>query len=71
MGLPTEESWPGITQHPNFNRVQWQQWAPIDPRDYIREESIDDQGLDLLKKMLVYEPSRRITAKQALQHPYF
>jgi serine/threonine protein kinase len=32
---------------------------------------IDDQGLDLLYKMLEYEPCRRITAKSALQHPYF
>jgi dual-specificity kinase len=27
--------------------------------------------LDLLKKMFVYDPSQRITAKQALNHPFF
>lgn len=27
--------------------------------------------LDLLKKIFVYDPSERITAKQALQHPWF
>ncbi len=27
-------------------------------------------AVDLLKKMLVYEPSERITAHQALKHPY-
>lgn len=27
--------------------------------------------LDLLKKIFVYDPARRITAKQALQHPWF
>ena len=27
--------------------------------------------LDLLKKIFVYDPQRRITAKQALQHPWF
>ncbi|POR32811.1 Dual specificity protein kinase lkh1 [Tolypocladium paradoxum] len=27
--------------------------------------------LDLLRKMFVYDPSRRITAKQALEHPWF
>jgi dual-specificity kinase len=27
--------------------------------------------LDLLKKIFVYDPNDRITAKQALQHPWF
>ncbi|KAG6012006.1 hypothetical protein E4U43_007990 [Claviceps pusilla] len=27
--------------------------------------------LDLLKKIFVYDPSQRITAKQALNHPWF
>jgi dual-specificity kinase len=27
--------------------------------------------LDLLRKIFVYDPNRRITAKQALQHPWF
>ncbi|KAK8201655.1 kinase-like domain-containing protein [Phyllosticta capitalensis] len=29
------------------------------------------QFLDLLKKIFVYDPSKRITAKQALNHPWF
>ena len=31
----------------------------------------DPHGLDLLERMLQFEPSRRISAKEALQHPYF
>lgn len=29
------------------------------------------QFLDLLKKIFVYDPKARITAKQALKHPWF
>jgi dual-specificity kinase len=29
------------------------------------------QFLDLLQKIFVYDPAHRITAKQALQHPWF
>ncbi len=32
---------------------------------------LDPVGLDLLEQMLRYEPNQRITAKAALNHPYF
>jgi serine/threonine protein kinase len=31
---------------------------------------LDEQGLDLLDKMLKCNPAERITAKDAMQHPY-
>jgi casein kinase II subunit alpha len=30
-----------------------------------------EQVMDLLKKMLVYDHEMRLTAKQAMAHPYF
>lgn len=33
--------------------------------------SLDQMGLDLLSQMLRYEPQHRITARAAVQHPYF
>jgi len=32
---------------------------------------MDDEGLDLLKKMLTYDPNQRISAWEALRHSYF
>lgn len=32
---------------------------------------IGDEGIDLLSKMLTYDPSKRVTAQVALLHPYF
>jgi hypothetical protein len=33
--------------------------------------AIDPAGLDLLKRMIQYQPQLRISAKEALSHPYF
>ncbi|KAH7826340.1 putative CDK5 [Monocercomonoides exilis] len=33
--------------------------------------SLDVSGMDLLLKMLQYDPSKRITAREALNHPWF
>ena len=34
-------------------------------------KELNTQALDLLKKMLEKEPSKRLSAKKALSHPYF
>lgn len=36
-----------------------------------RFKNVDPQAVDLLSKMLVFDPKRRITAAEALEHPYF
>lgn len=42
-------------------------------RDYNQPlcNNLDDDGLSLLEAMLVYDPAGRISAKSAVNHPYF
>ncbi|KAJ4459628.1 putative Cyclin-dependent kinase A-1 [Paratrimastix pyriformis] len=68
LGTPTEEVWPGVTKlpdykstFPNFRAKPWSQIMP----------QLDPVGLDLFARMMQYEPAKRISAKAALQHPYF
>ncbi|KEY71605.1 hypothetical protein S7711_06065 [Stachybotrys chartarum IBT 7711] len=68
LGKPTEEVWPGITSYPDFKST-FPKWE----RDWSRPlcANLDAKGLDLLEMMLVYDPAGRISAKQAINHPYF
>ncbi|KAF2123254.1 kinase-like domain-containing protein [Lophiotrema nucula] len=68
LGTPTEQDWPGVTSFPDF-KSSFPKWIRTDIADVTT--SLDDLGLDLLDALLVYDPAGRISAKQAVQHPYF
>jgi hypothetical protein len=46
-----------------FKSIKWQIFERQNLRDLIHIQLIDDQGLDLLQKMLEYDPARRISAR--------
>ncbi|KAG0238278.1 Cyclin-dependent kinase catalytic subunit, partial [Mortierella sp. GBA43] len=67
-GTPTEDTWPGVTS--------LKDWKPVFPswhRQPLEKTlpTLCPEGIDLLDKMIEYDPARRISAKRALLHPYF
>ena len=68
MGTPSERSWPGISQFPEYKN-NFHIYATQDLRLILPQ--IDQLGLDLLSRMLQLRPEMRISAKDALQHPWF
>jgi len=68
LRTPTEELWPGVTQLPDF-KASFPNWATMNLKNSMKK--LEPSGLDLLEAMLVYDPSKRISAKKALLHPYF
>jgi serine/threonine protein kinase len=68
MGTPSELSWPGISQYPEY-KTNFTVYHTQDIRNYLPQ--IDPVGIQLIGSMLQLRPELRVSAQQALQHPWF
>jgi len=68
LGTPSESIWPGVTKLRDYKKT-FPNWSPTSLQSIV--PGVELEGIDLLSKMLKYDPSSRITAQEALQHPYF
>lgn len=46
-------------------------WSSLIPKDVAQIAPPSPEGIDLLSKLLRYDHNQRLTAKQAMQHPFF
>ncbi|GAA5884683.1 hypothetical protein JCM16303_003713 [Sporobolomyces ruberrimus] len=76
LGTPTPQSWPGLSQMPDF-KSSFPVWRgatsltePGGGWDKVLPE-MEPMGLELIRKLLIIDPEKRISAKVALHHPYF
>mmetsp|Transcript_18778 Transcript_18778/g.26017 ORF Transcript_18778/g.26017 Transcript_18778/m.26017 type:complete len:329 (+) Transcript_18778:115-1101(+) len=67
LGTPDETIWPGVSQLRDWH--EFPQWKPQSLAEAI--PGLNEDGIDLLQKMLVFNPAERIHAVEALNHPYF
>jgi len=68
LGTPNEEVWRGCTNLPDY-KSNFPKWVRQDLKKIIPEA--DPLAIDLLERMLIYEPNQRVSAKTALEHQYF
>lgn len=68
LGTPNEAMWEGVTLLSEY-MPEFPRWPQRSIGERVKH--LDPHGLDLLSKMLIYNPARRITAQTALLHPYF
>jgi len=68
LGTPSEASWPGVSSLPDYKPVfpKWEKQA-------IREvlpSTMEEDAASLLSALLTYQPSKRTSARNALQHSF-
>ncbi|KAJ3039896.1 TFIIH complex serine/threonine-protein kinase subunit kin28 [Rhizophlyctis rosea] len=68
LGTPTEDDWPGMKSLPAF--VASTEKNMKTPFKALFTAAQDD-ALDLLEKLLPYDPLKRLSAEEALNHFYF
>ncbi|GFQ81356.1 hypothetical protein TNCT_276141, partial [Trichonephila clavata] len=65
IGSPEESQWPEVSMPwVSFKNYKKQPLEAVVPE-------ISEEGLDLLQKLLIFDPLQRISAKDAMNHNYF
>jgi len=77
LGTPTTSDWPGwkdlkfaaFFEGRNYTvNTFYEIFAGL---SFTGGVYLSDEGIDLLEQMFIYDPSKRITAAEALNHPWF
>ncbi|CAD6235671.1 GSCOCG00007962001-RA-CDS [Cotesia congregata] len=68
LGTPDETIWPGVSQLPDYKSM-FPKWDSRDLDEVV--PNFDTNARDLFMKLLTYDPSKRVTAMNALSHPFF
>ena len=74
MGIPNEKMWPGVTKFPYYQEAL-EAIEYVDETNHLADElqthQVSLSAQDLLLKLLAHDPSKRMSAGDALRHPFF
>jgi serine/threonine protein kinase len=71
LGTPDESVWNGVSDLPDM-KPTFPKWRSRGYENLPRvKEVFGTTGIDLIQKLLDFDPGKRISARRALQHPFF
>ncbi|XP_011303293.1 cyclin-dependent kinase 11A isoform X2 [Fopius arisanus] len=70
LGTPNDRIWPGYSKLPMVQKMTFGQY-PVNNLRQRFHMFLKDQGMELLNKLLTYDPAQRMTAEDAVKHGYF
>lgn len=72
LGTPTEEEFPGLPDLPKWKEKSAALKTYEKPSSFNHlAPGLPDEGVDLLVRLLKYNPADRISAADAMEHPFF
>jgi len=73
LGTPVEDLWQGASDLPEM-KMTYPKWKANGNENLVKlctKFEGNPEAIDLLTQMMQLEPSKRITVKGALAHPFF
>ena len=69
LGSPDDQKWPGFSQLPGSGQIFFKEREPANISEMFPAWS--PEAIDLFQQFIVYEPNRRISAREAMKHKWF
>ena len=71
LGTPSEKIWTGYKELPAVQKLKFVDFPISHLRNKFPEKMLSESGLTLLKKLVTYDPKRRVSCEDALRDDYF
>ncbi|KAI9513215.1 kinase-like protein [Russula earlei] len=71
LGKPDEREWPGMKHTPEYHNVKRLEDSPSRLDSWCKQRSLPPVAINFLSKLFIYDPDKRMNAREALLHSWF